>query len=121
MLVRRLPWVAVLVTLATAVLVLFGPLWDDARGENPLDRPSGVDWEALLRLGLPTVMVAAALLVALALPRRPVVAGLGVLIFGYAVVQAPAPLPLWFLPALVLTVVAFGLGAVRAWRGRPAA
>lgn len=125
---RRLPWVAVLATLATAVLLLFGPLWDDAAGENPLQRPPGPDWDVLLRLGLPTVVVAASLVVALALPRNLLVAVLGLLLFGYAVLWAPAPLAarepgsldvlLWFLPALALTAAGLGLGAYDRWRGR---
>lgn len=108
-LVRRLPWVALLLTVLTAAVLLFGPLWDDARDENPLDRPSGVAWEQVLQLSLPTVMVAGALLVALALPRSVVLAGGGVLVFAAALVAAPAPVPVWFLPALVVTVAAVAL------------
>lgn len=115
-LVRRLPWVAVLLTVVTAAVLLLGPLWDDARDENPLDRPDGVAWDQVLQLALPTVMVAGALLVALALPRRLGLAVVGALVFGGAVVVAPAPLPLSFLPALVLTVAAVGLAAARVAR-----
>lgn len=105
-LVRRLPWVALTLALVTAAVLLFGPLWDDARDENPLDRPSGVAWDSVLQLSLPTLMVAGALLVALALPRSLGLAVVGVLIFGGALVAAPAPLPIWFLPALVVTAAA---------------
>jgi hypothetical protein len=108
-LVRRLPWVALLITVLTAAVLLFGPLWDDARGENPLDRPSGVAWELVLRLSLPTLMVAGALLVALALPRSLVLAAAGVLVFGVALMASPSPWGWWFLPALVLTATAVGL------------
>ena len=38
-------------------VVLFGPLWDTAAGENPLLRPPGPDYEAIVRLGLPTLAV----------------------------------------------------------------
>lgn len=105
-LVRRLSWVALTLTLLTAAALLFGPLWDDARDENPLDRPSGVAWDLVLQLSLPTLMVAGALLVSLALPRSPGLAVVGVLLFGGALVVAPAPLPIWFLPALVVTAAA---------------
>lgn len=101
---------AVALTLLTAGVLLLGPLWDDPRGENPLERPSGVDWDAVLMLGLPTLMVAASLVVALALPRHRLVAGLAALAFGYAVLRAPDLLTVWFLPALVLTAAGFGLG-----------
>ena len=127
----RLPWLAVLATLATAVVLLFGPLWDDAAGENPLLRPPGPDWEAILRLGLPTVMVLGSLVAALALPRRRLVAGLGVLLFGYAVLWAPQPFAvrepgsldvlLWFAPALALTALGYLLDLHDAWRRRRAA
>lgn len=105
-LVRRLPWVALLLTVVTAAILLFGPLWDDPRDENPLDRPSGVAWDLVLPLGLPTLMVAGALLVALALPRSLSLAAAGLLVFGGAVLVAPWPLPVWFLPALVTTAAA---------------
>lgn len=108
-LARRLPWLALLLTVVTAAVLLFGPLWDDARDENPLDRPDGVAWEQVLQLALPTVMVAGALLVALALPRSLALAVVGVLVFGGAVLAAPAPLPLSFLPALVLSAAAVAL------------
>lgn len=108
-LARRLPWVALLLSVVTAAILLFGPLWDDARDENPLDRPSGVAWDLVLQLALPTLMVAGALLVALALPRRPALAVAGVLLFTGALVAAPWPLPLWFLPALLVTAAAVAL------------
>lgn len=117
-LLRRLPWVALLLTVLTAAVLLLGPLWDDPRGENPLDRPEGVDWDLVLGLGLPTVMVAGALLVALALPQRPLVATGGVLVFGAALLLAPASLRWWFVPALVVTAAAVGL-AVRQLRTAP--
>lgn len=107
----RLPWIAVLVTLGTAAALLLGPLWDDARDENPLLRPSGPDWEAILRLGLPTIIVAASVLVALALPRHLLLGAAALVFLVYAVVQAPGVLTLWFLPALVLTGVAWALTA----------
>lgn len=114
----RVPWLAVLVTLTTAALLLLGPLWDDARGENPLLRAPGPDWAAILRLGLPTVMVAASLVVALTLPERPLVAAVALLAFGFVVVQAPGTLSLWFLPALLLAVAGWVLAVVDRGRAR---
>ena len=54
-------------------------------------------------------------LLALALPRRPLVAAGALLVLGYAVVQAPGVLSLWFVPTLVLNV-AGGLLLVTALR-----
>lgn len=59
-----------LLTLATSVVLLLGPLWTTAEGENPLERPPGVDYDAVLRLGLPTVAVAVAVVLAFAVGRR---------------------------------------------------
>ena len=59
-----------LLTLATSVVLLLGPLWTTAEGENPLERPPGVDYDAVLRLGLPTIAVAVAVLLAFAVGRR---------------------------------------------------
>ena len=47
------------VLLASAFLLL-GPWWDTAAGENPLTRPPGPDYAAVLRLSLPTLVLAAA-------------------------------------------------------------
>ncbi|PZU42609.1 MAG: hypothetical protein DI571_11060 [Arsenicicoccus sp.] len=44
--------------LLVAAALLFGPWWDTAHGENPLTRPSGPDYAAVLRLSLPTLGVA---------------------------------------------------------------
>jgi hypothetical protein len=66
----RLPWIVVLLTLATSVVLLLGPLWTTAEGENPLERPPGVDYDAVLRLGLPTIAVAVAVVLAFAVGRR---------------------------------------------------
>lgn len=115
----RLPWWGALLTLVTAGALLLGPLWDDAAGENPLHRAPGPDWQAIQRLGLPTVMVLASVAVALALPRRPLVGALALGVFGYAVLRAPDPLQLWFLPALLVTAAAYVVGVVAAWRRRP--
>lgn len=105
----RLPWVAVLLTLATAVVWLLGPGWSTAEGENPLERPPGIDLPAVLLLALPTVMVLAAVAVALGDRRRWWLGALGLAVFGVALLQAPAPLPLWFGPALAVTAVAYVL------------
>lgn len=105
----RVPWLAALLTLATAVVLLFGPLWTTAEGENPLERPSGVDWEALLRLGMPTVVVLASLAVALAGRRRRLLGGVALLVLGYAVLRAPAPLPVWFVPGLLATTAGYAV------------
>lgn len=128
-LLGRLVWIGALVTLATAVVLLFGPLWTTAVGENPLERDPDPDVTAILRLALPTVIVAAGFAVALC-AGRPRVGGLvALLIMGYAVWQAPAPLPPWFVPGLVLTAAGYvvtlrrgeggaaGRGAVRAAGG----
>lgn len=105
----RLPWVAVLLTLATAVVLMLGPLWSSAEGENPLERPPGVDVDAVLLLGLPTVVVLASLAVALAGRERRVVGALALLVLGYAVLRAPAPLPVWFLPSLLATAAGYAV------------
>ena len=116
---QRLPWLAVLVTLATAVVLLLGPLWSTAVGENPLERPRGVDLPAVLRLALPTVFVLGSVAVALGDRRRWWLGALGLGIFGYAVTQAPAPLTLSFLPALALTAVAYLVSVLPAARRTP--
>jgi hypothetical protein len=105
----RLPWIAVLLTLATAVVLMLGPLWSSAEGENPLERPPGVDVDAVLLLGLPTVVVLASLAVALAGRERRVVGALALLVLGYAVLRAPAPLPVWFLPSLLATAAGYAV------------
>jgi hypothetical protein len=105
----RLPWLAVLLTLATAVVLLFGPLWTTAEGENPLERPSGVDWDAVLRLGMPTVVVLASLGVALAGRRHRLIGGVALLVLGYAVLRAPSPLPVWFVPSLLATTAGYAV------------
>lgn len=114
--VHRLPWAALLLAVLTAAVLLFGPLWDDARGENPLDRPSGVAWDLLLRLALPTLVVLGVLVVALALPGSLLLAGLAVLFLGATLLLFPAPLSLWFLPALAVTAAAV---ASAFWDRRP--
>ena len=114
----RLPWMAVLVALVTAAALLLGPLWDDARGENPLLRPPGPDWEAILRLGLPTVIVAACLALALMLPRRPLVGVGALVVLGYAVVQAPGVMTLWFVPTLLLAGAGWLVALLDRGRGR---
>ena len=111
-----LPWAAVLVTLATAGLLLLGPLWDTAEGENPLTRPDPALAD-VLRLALPTVLVALAVAVAMLLPRRRAAAGVVLLVLAVAVLLAPSPLPLWFAPALLLTAVGY---AVSLRAGAPA-
>lgn len=112
---ERLAWAGMLLTLVAAAVLLFGPLWDSAVGENPLKRPPDPDITAVLRLALPTVIVMAAVAVALCAGRWRVGGGVALLVMAYAVWAAPAPLPLWFLPGAVVT----GLGyAVASWRSR---
>lgn len=106
---ERLPWLAVLVALATAVVLLFGPLWSTAEGENPLERASGVDYGAVLRLGLPTVIVLASLGVALAGRPHRWFGALALLVLGYAVVVAPSPVGLSFAPAALLTLLGYAV------------
>lgn len=103
-----LPWVAVLATVVTAGLLLLGPLWDTAEGENPLTRPDPALAD-VLRLALPTVLVALTVAVAMLLPRRRVAAGATLLALGVVVLLAPAPLPLWFAPALLLTAAGYAV------------
>ena len=56
---RRLALVLLVVGLGVCAWLLFGPLWDTAEGENPLTRPPGPDYAAVLRLVLPTLAVGA--------------------------------------------------------------
>ncbi|MGC5584772.1 hypothetical protein [Ornithinimicrobium sp. W1665] len=111
-----LPWTAVLVTVGTAGVLLLGPLWDTAEGENPLTRPDPAVAD-VLRLAVPTLVVALTVAVALLLPRRRVLAGVVLVALLALVLTAPTPLPLWFAPALVLTAAGYVV-AVRA--GGPA-
>lgn len=98
-----------LVTLATAAAWLLGPGWSTAEGENPLERPQGIDVPAVLLLALPTLLVLATVLVALGERRRWWLGVIGLAGLGVLLLLAPAPLPLWFAPAAVLTVVAFAV------------
>ena len=41
-----------------ALVLLFGPLWGNYLGENPLERPSGPDYGAIVRLAAPTLALA---------------------------------------------------------------
>lgn len=110
---ERLAWIAALITLGTAAILLFGPLWDSAAGENPLERAPDPDITAILRLALPTVIVMASVAVAVCAGRWRIVGGVALLLMGYAVWQAPAPLPLWFLPGLVVTALGYAVALRR--------
>ena len=112
-LLDRLAWVGALVTLAAAVVLLFGPLWTTAVGENPLERDPEIDVGAVLRLALPTVVVLASFAVALCSGRWRVAGLVSLLMMGYAVWQAPAPLPVWFVPGLLLTAVGYAVSLRR--------
>ena len=112
-LLDRLAWVGALVTLAAAVVLLFGPLWTTAVGENPLERDPEIDVGAVLRLALPTVVVLASFAVALCSGRWRVAGLVSLLVMGYAVWQAPAPLPVWFVPGLLLTAVGYAVSLRR--------
>ena len=83
-----LPWVAVLATVVTAGLLLLGPLWDTAEGENPLTRPDPALAD-VLRLALPTVLVALTVAVAMLLPRRRAAAGVVLLVLAVALTMVP--------------------------------
>lgn len=107
---ERLAWVGALVTLSAAAVLLLGPLWDSAVGENPLERDPDLDLTAVLRLALPTVVVMAAVAVALSVGRSRVVGGAALLVMGAAVVLAPSPLPLWFAPGLAVTAAGYAVG-----------
>lgn len=112
-LLHRLTWVGALVTLAAAAALLFGPLWDSAVGENPLTRDPDPDLTAVLRLALPTAVVLAAVVVAISGGRSRVAGGAALVVMGLAVWQAPAPLPAWFLPGLVLTAAGYAVSLRR--------
>lgn len=112
----RLTWVGALVTLAGAVVLMFGPLWTTAVGENPLRRAPGIDLAAVLRLALPTVVVLAGFAVALCAGRWRLGGLLGLLVMGSAVLLAPVPLPAWLAPGLALTAAGY---AVSLWRAGP--
>lgn len=111
-----LPWIAVLATVVTAGVLLLGPLWDSAEGENPMTRPDP-ELADVLRLALPTVVVALTVVVAMLLPRRRVAAGVALATLVVVVLLAPPPLPPWFAPALLLTAAGYAV-SVRA--GAPA-
>ena len=106
---ERLAWLGALLCLVGAGALLFGPLWDSAVGENPLDRDPDPDITAVLRLALPTVIVMGAVVVAVCAGRWRVAGAVSLLVMGYAVWQAPAPLPLWFLPGLVVTALGYAV------------
>ena len=106
---ERLAWIGALVTFVTAAVLLFGPLWDSAVGENPLDRDPDPDITAVLRLALPTVIVMASVAVALCAGRWRVAGAVALLLMGYAVWEAPEPLPLWFLPGLLVTALGYAV------------
>ena len=112
---ERLAWAGVLVTLVTAALLLFGPLWDSAVGENPLERDPDPDVTAVLRLALPTVVTMSSLAVALCAGRWRVAGAVALLVMGFAVWRTPEPLPLWFLPGLLVSAVGYvvSLGGTR--------
>jgi hypothetical protein len=107
--VERLAWVGALVTLVTAAILLFGPLWDSAVGENPLERDPDPDIMAVLRLAMPTVIVMAAVVVAVCAGRWRIAGVVALLLMGVAVWLAPSPLPLWFLPGLVVTAAGYAV------------
>ncbi len=111
-------WIGALVTFAAAAALLFGPLWDSALEENPLDRPPDPDVTAVLRLALPTVIVMAALAVALCAGRWRIAGAVALVLMGYAVWVAPAPLPLWFLPGLLLTLAGYAVSLRQDRSGR---
>lgn len=105
----RLAWIGALVTLLTAAVLLFGPLWDSAVGENPLERDPDPDLTAILRLALPTVIAMGSVAVAVCAGRWRIAGAVALLVMGYAVWQAPAPLPLWFLPGLLVTATGYAV------------
>lgn len=107
--VERLAWVGALISLATAAILLFGPLWDSAVGENPLERDPDPDLGAVLRLALPTVVVLASIAVALCAGRWRVAGAVALVIMGYAIWRAPDPLPVWFVPGLLVTALGYAV------------
>ena len=106
---ERLAWVGALVTLVASAVLLFGPLWDSAVGENPLARDSGPDYTAVLRLALPTVITLASLAVALCAGSWRVIGGVALVVMGVAVWFVPGSLSLWFVPGLVVTAVGYAV------------
>lgn len=119
--VRRLPWIGVLLTLATAAVLLFGPLWDDARGENPMTRDTSPERniELALPLALPALLVALAVLAAVALPTRRVLAVLAAGVAVWVAVTAPAPVMPVMLPGIAVVALGAVLGSLRSG-ARPA-
>lgn len=101
-----LAWGGATLALLAAAVLLFGPLWHSAVGENPLLRPSGLDLDAILSLALPTVVVMAGLVVALA-GRRRIMGAVAVLVMAAGALLAPGSLPLWFAPAVLLVAAGY--------------
>ena len=58
----RAPWWVLVVTLVVCAVVLAGPLWGSYLGENPLERPPGPDYGTIVRLAVPTIVLALVLL-----------------------------------------------------------
>lgn len=106
-------WIGALITLVTAAILLFGPLWDSALGENPLERDPDPDVTAVLRLALPTVIVMASITVAICAGRWRVVGAVALVVTGYAVWRAPEPLSWWFLPGLLVTAAGYAVSLRR--------
>ncbi|WP_298749343.1 hypothetical protein [uncultured Serinicoccus sp.] len=66
---RRRPLLLLAGMLLASALLLFGPWWETASGDNPLTRPPGPDYAVVLRLSLPTLVLAAAVLALLVTSR----------------------------------------------------
>ncbi|WP_298886132.1 hypothetical protein [uncultured Serinicoccus sp.] len=56
---RRRPLLLLAGVLLVSAVLLFGPWWETAAGDNPLTRPPGPDYATVLRLSLPTLVLAA--------------------------------------------------------------
>lgn len=113
----RLAWIGALITLGTAAVLLFGPLWDSAVGENPLDRDPDPDLTAILSLALPTVIVLGTVAVALCVGRWRIAGAVALVVTAVAVWQAPEPLPLWFAPGVLLTAIGYAVSLRRVGGG----
>ncbi|KUG54377.1 hypothetical protein AVL62_03945 [Serinicoccus chungangensis] len=66
---RRRPLLLLSGVLLVSAVLLLGPWWETAAGDNPLTRPPGPDYAVVLRLSLPTLVLAATVVALLVTSR----------------------------------------------------